>query len=141
VLKPDWLSTAVSHVLDDPATNQAVCEIRDSDGEPVVPEGLMYQLIIRFSLGRHDYRKSVHWQSGMILDDAYNDRALITIDRARVRVQVRAAYPRSCSTASPKTSLTTSRHSGKGYRCTSWRPAGRRAGAAGPEPGCSTSPC
>jgi internalin A len=35
----------------------------------------------------------MHWQSGMILDDAYNGRALITLDRARVRVQVRAAYP------------------------------------------------
>jgi Leucine-rich repeat (LRR) protein len=74
-----------------------VCEIVDSaTGAAVEPEGLMYQLIVRFhrfSLGRHDYRASVHWQGGIVLDDGYNGRALVSVDRNKVSVQVRAAYP------------------------------------------------
>jgi Leucine-rich repeat (LRR) protein len=78
------------------ARSQTV-EIVDSvTGDPVEPEGLMYQLIVRFhrfSLGRSDYKAGVHWQSGMILDDGYNGRALVSIERNRVFVHVRAAYP------------------------------------------------
>ena len=78
-------------------TRTQICEIVDAvTGEPVEPEGLMYQLIVRFhrfSLGRRDYRSSIHWQSGLVLDDNYNGRAVITVDRNRVFVQVRAAYP------------------------------------------------
>jgi Leucine-rich repeat (LRR) protein len=74
-----------------------ICEIVDAvTGDPVEPEGLMYQLIVRFhrfSLGRADYRSSVHWQSGMVLDYGYNGRALIRVERNRVSVSVRAAYP------------------------------------------------
>jgi hypothetical protein len=74
-----------------------VCEIVESGtGDPAYPEGLMYQLIVRLhrlSMGRRDYWESVHWQGGIILDDSYNGRALITLERNRVRVQVRAAYP------------------------------------------------
>lgn len=74
-----------------------VCEIVETaTGAPALPEGLMYQLIVRFhrfSLGRSDFRAGVHWRSGMVLDNSYNGRALITIERNRVTVRVRAAYP------------------------------------------------
>ena len=74
-----------------------VCEILDSSGIPVdAPSALMYQLIVRFhrfSLGRHNHQASVHWQHGMISDDGYHGRALITAKRHRIEVRVRAAYP------------------------------------------------
>src|SRR5262249_54939860 len=76
-----------------------VCEIVETaTTDPVVLEGLMYRLIVRFhrfSLGRHDYRASIHWQNGIVLDDGYNGRALVTVDRNRVSVRVRAAYPQN----------------------------------------------
>jgi hypothetical protein len=78
-------------------TRTQVCEVLDAaTGDPTVPEGLMYQLIVRlhsFSLGRRDYASSVHWQGGVVLDDDYNGRALLTIQHNLISVQVRAAYP------------------------------------------------
>ncbi|MGQ0617857.1 MAG: leucine-rich repeat domain-containing protein [Acidimicrobiia bacterium] len=66
-------------------------------GRPAVAEGLLHQLIARFnrlSLGRRDYRRAVHWQSGIVLDDGGHGRALLTVADSRLRVSVRAAYPR-----------------------------------------------
>ncbi|HUA27987.1 MAG TPA: COR domain-containing protein [Streptosporangiaceae bacterium] len=78
-------------------TRTQICEIVEARSDvPAIPEGLMYQLIVRFhrfSLGRDDYRKSVHWQAGIILDDDYNGRAIIIVERNRVQVKVRAPYP------------------------------------------------
>ncbi len=78
-------------------TRSQICEIVEaSSDDPAIPEGLMYQLIVRFhrfSLGRDDYRRSVHWQAGIILDDDYNGRAMIIVERNRVQVKVRAPYP------------------------------------------------
>jgi Leucine-rich repeat (LRR) protein len=78
-------------------TRTQICEIVEvRSDDPAIPEGLMYQLIVRFhrfSLGRDDYRKSVHWQAGIILDDDYNGRAMIIVERNRVQVKVRAPYP------------------------------------------------
>jgi hypothetical protein len=72
-----------------------VCELRD-DQDVSTPIGLMYRLIVRFhrySLGRHDHARSRHWQNGLVLDDGYNGRALLTLDRKRLVIKVRAAYP------------------------------------------------
>ena len=78
-------------------TRSQICEIVEaSSGDPAIPEGLMYQLIVRFhrfSLGQDDFRKSIHWQAGIILDDDYNGRAMISVERNRVQVMVRAPYP------------------------------------------------
>ena len=59
-------------------------------------EGLFYRLIVRlhkFSLGRTDYRQSVHWQRGLVLDYGYNGRALLEHVGNDIRITVRAAYP------------------------------------------------
>lgn len=47
----------------------------------------------KYSLGRVNYEKSVHWQRGLVLDDDYNGRALLEHVGNDVRITVRAAYP------------------------------------------------
>jgi hypothetical protein len=47
----------------------------------------------RYSLGRHDYQLSRHWQQGLLLDDKYNGRALIERQNDNIRIIVRAALP------------------------------------------------
>lgn len=74
-----------------------ICRIvNKTDGQSATAEGLFYQLIVRlhkFSLGRDDYRSSLHWQRGLLLDDAYNGRALLEYTGNDVRLSVRAPYP------------------------------------------------
>ena len=73
-----------------------ICRIVDDKGQSATAEGLFYQLIVRlhkFSLGREDFNRSVHWQRGLILDDDYNGRALLEHIGNDVRITVRAAYP------------------------------------------------
>ncbi len=68
----------------------------DANGQSATAEGLFYQLIVRlhkFSLGRLDFKASVHWQRGLVLDDDYNGRALLEYVGTDVRITVRAAYP------------------------------------------------
>jgi Leucine-rich repeat (LRR) protein len=72
------------------------CRIVDAKGQSTTAEGLFYQLVVRlhkFSLGRDDFNKSVHWQRGLVLDDNYNGRALLELMGNDVRITVRAAYP------------------------------------------------
>jgi hypothetical protein len=72
-----------------------VCRFLDGD-ESVIPDGLMYILIVRmhrFSLGRENYARSVHWRHGLVLDRGVYGRALIRIERNQLVVSVRAAYP------------------------------------------------
>jgi Leucine-rich repeat (LRR) protein len=94
--RPDL--TAVWHDYR-PGWEQAsqICEITDAEGgTPGLPEGLMCQLIVRFhrySLGRADVRSSVHWRTGMVLEDSYQGRALIEQDGHLIRVTVRGASP------------------------------------------------
>jgi hypothetical protein len=94
--RPD-LTTAWDHYGTDLEERTLICEITESATDvPAIPEGLMYQLIVRFhrySLGRADHRASVHWQHGVVLDANLHGRALITMERNRVTVTVRAAYP------------------------------------------------
>ena len=71
-----------------------IVEIRS--GQSAAAEGLFYQLIVRlqkFSLGRSNYEESVHWQRGLVLDDAYNGRALLEHMGNDIRITVRAPYP------------------------------------------------
>jgi len=74
-----------------------VCRIVDaSTNRPATAEGLLYRLIVRlhrYSLGRTDYRRSRHWQTGLLLDDTYNGRAMFEEIGGDIRVTVRAAYP------------------------------------------------
>ncbi len=73
-----------------------ICRIVDDRGQLAVAEGLFYQLIVRlhkYSLGRCNYEKSIHWQRGLMLDDDYNGRALLEYINTDVKITVRAAYP------------------------------------------------
>ncbi|HLA08950.1 MAG TPA: COR domain-containing protein, partial [Anaerolineales bacterium] len=73
-----------------------ICRIVDEKGQTAAAEGLFYQLIVRlhkYSLGREDYIKSIHWQRGLVLDDEYNGRALLRHVGNDVHITVRAPYP------------------------------------------------
>ncbi|MEZ2277880.1 MAG: COR domain-containing protein [Microcoleus sp.] len=73
-----------------------ICRIVDDRGQLAVAEGLFYLLIVRlhkYSLGRCNYEKSIHWQRGLMLDDDYNGRALLEYIDTDVKITVRAAYP------------------------------------------------
>ncbi|MCY7383016.1 MAG: leucine-rich repeat domain-containing protein, partial [Microcoleus sp. CAN_BIN18] len=73
-----------------------ICRIVDNRGQFAVAEGLFYQLIVRlhkYSLGRFNYEKSIHWQRGLMLDNDYNGRALLEYIDTDVKITVRAAYP------------------------------------------------
>jgi hypothetical protein len=74
-----------------------ICRIVDArNGQSATAEGLFYQLIVRlhkYSLGRANYKESLHWQRGLVLDDEYNGRALLEHTGNDVRISVRAPYP------------------------------------------------
>ncbi|MDJ0705367.1 MAG: COR domain-containing protein [Leptolyngbyaceae cyanobacterium MO_188.B28] len=74
-----------------------ICQIVERDkNQSANAEGLFYRLIARlhkYSLGREDYAKSVHWQRGLMLDDGYNGRALLKHIGNDVHITVRAAFP------------------------------------------------
>ncbi|HEY9825301.1 MAG TPA: COR domain-containing protein [Stenomitos sp.] len=74
-----------------------ICRLLDKEtGRTIALEGLMYRLIVRhhrYSLGRDDYRKSRHWQNGLLLDDVFNGRAFIESIAGDIHITVRAVYP------------------------------------------------
>lgn len=74
-----------------------ICRIVDArNGQSATAEGLFYQLIVRlhkFSLGRVNYDRSVHWQRGLVLDYDYNGQALLEHVGNDVRITVRAPSP------------------------------------------------
>ncbi|MGB8169836.1 MAG: COR domain-containing protein [Chthoniobacteraceae bacterium] len=74
-----------------------ICRVvEDRSGQSASAEGLFFQLIVRlhkYSLGRVNFRESLHWQRGLVLDDDYNGRALLEHTGNDVRITVRAAYP------------------------------------------------
>ncbi|MFZ5857183.1 MAG: COR domain-containing protein [Chloroflexota bacterium] len=74
-----------------------ICHIVDaSNGQSASAEGLFYQLIVRlhkYSLGRADYKASVHWQRGLVLEDEYESRAFLEHVGNDVRITVRSPYP------------------------------------------------
>ena len=74
-----------------------ICQIVEKGrNQSANAEGLFYRLIARlhkYSLGREDYDKSIHWQRGLLLDDDYNGRALLRHIGNDIHITVRAAYP------------------------------------------------
>ena len=73
-----------------------ICRIVDDRGQALRKEDLLYKLIVRlhkYSLGRCNYEKSIHWQRGLMLDNDYNGRALLEYVDTDVKITVRAAYP------------------------------------------------
>jgi hypothetical protein len=85
-----------SHANSGDIQQTQICRIVDEKGQSAAAEGLFYQLIVRlhkYSLGREDYVRSVHWQRGLVLDDEYNGRALLRHVGNDVHITVRAPYP------------------------------------------------
>lgn len=74
-----------------------VCRIVDtSKKESASAEGLFYQLIVRlhkYSLGRAEHNKSVHWQRGLVLEDDTGARAFLQHVGNDVHITVRSPYP------------------------------------------------
>ncbi len=74
-----------------------ICRIVDKQtGQTAAAEGLFYQLIVRlhkYSLGRANYNDSVHWQRGLVLDNAYNGCAFLEHKGNDIHITVRAPYP------------------------------------------------
>lgn len=72
-----------------------ICRIVDDKNQSANAEGLFYQLIVRlhkYSLGRVNYKDSIHWQRGLVLDANYNGRALLRHIGNDVHITVRAPY-------------------------------------------------
>jgi hypothetical protein len=84
-------------VVDGDEQRVQICRVVEyKSGQSAPAEGLFYQLIVRlhkYSLGRVNFRESLHWQRGLVLDDDYNGRALLEHTGNDVRITVRAAYP------------------------------------------------
>jgi hypothetical protein len=73
-----------------------ICKVVDSRNRSAPAEGLLYQLIVRlhrYSLGRANYDKSIHWQRGVVLEDTYGSRALLEHVENDIRITVRAPFP------------------------------------------------
>jgi hypothetical protein len=97
-----------------------ICRIVDDRGQRANAEGLFYQLIVRlhkYSLGRANYKNSVHWQRGLMLDNDYNGRALLEQTSTEVKITVRAAYPEFFLYELTKEVKWLVEHSWKGLRC------------------------
>ena len=100
-LVPDVRPEPVPVWADGPASGDAqqvqVCRIVDSaKNESATAEGLFYQLIVRlhkYSLGRAEYARSVHWQRGLVLEDDTGARAFLEHIGNDVRLTVRSPYP------------------------------------------------
>lgn len=90
---PEWTDSAV----EGDEQQAQICRIAElGSGQSATAEGLFYQLIVRlhkYSMGRVNYAKSVHWQRGLVLDDDYNGRALMEYTGNDLRITVRAPYP------------------------------------------------
>ncbi|HEV2803623.1 MAG TPA: COR domain-containing protein [Chthoniobacterales bacterium] len=74
-----------------------ICRIVETaNNQSATAEGLFYQLIVRlhkFSLGRANFRDSVHWQRGLVVEDDTGARAFLEHIGNDVRITVRSPYP------------------------------------------------
>jgi hypothetical protein len=74
-----------------------ICRIVEAaKSQSATAEGIFYQLIVRlhkYSLGRVDYKQSVHWQRGLLLQDNYGARAFLEHIANDIRITVRSPYP------------------------------------------------
>ncbi len=97
-----------------------ICRIVDDRGKNVRKEDLLYKLIVRlhkYSLGRCNYEKSIHWQRGLMLDNDYNGRALLEYIDTDVKITVRAAYPERFLSYLTEEIKWLVEHDWKGLRC------------------------
>jgi hypothetical protein len=97
-IRPQNLSTAwESSPASGDIQQTQICHIVDAgNGQSASAEGLFYQLIVRlhkYSLGRVDYKDSVHWQRGLVVEDEYKSRAFLEHVGNDVRITVRSPYP------------------------------------------------
>lgn len=90
---PDWSDTP----LEAEDEKKQICQIVEKDGDKSASaEGLFYRLIARlhrYSLGKANHDVSVHWQYGLMLEDAHNGRALLRHIGNDIHITVRGAYP------------------------------------------------
>ncbi|MFT5322430.1 MAG: hypothetical protein ACI8P0_000265 [Planctomycetaceae bacterium] len=90
---PDWSDTP----LEAEDEKKQICQIVEKDGDKSASaEGLFYRLIARlhrYSLGKANHDLSVHWQYGLMLEDAHNGRALLRHIGNDIHITVRGAYP------------------------------------------------
>ena len=74
-----------------------ICRIVETaNNQSATAEGLFYQLIVRlhkFSLGRANFKESVHWQRGLLVEDDTGARAFLENIGNDVRITVRSPYP------------------------------------------------
>ena len=96
--RPDhWQQSWPPEADDGDSERSQICRIMDAEkGRSTEVAGLIYRLIVRlhrYSLGRQDYFKSIHWNSGLVLDDGFNGRAFIEEIGGDIHITVRAAYP------------------------------------------------
>ncbi|NTV67517.1 MAG: hypothetical protein HGB06_07545 [Chlorobaculum sp.] len=90
---PGW---GVSPVAGDSQQVQICKIVEAAKNQSATAEGIFYQLIVRlhkYSLGRADYDKSVHWQRGLLLQDNYGARAFLEHIANDIRITVRSPYP------------------------------------------------
>jgi internalin A len=100
-LVPDVRPDSIPEWPASPAAGDAqqvqICRIVDAaQNQSATAEGLFYQLIVRlhrYSLGRADYARSVHWQRGLVLEDDMGARAFLEHIGNDVRITVRSPYP------------------------------------------------
>jgi internalin A len=90
---PDWSDIP----LEAEDEKKQICQIVEKDGDKSASaEGLFYRLIARlhrYSLGKANHDLSVHWQYGLMLEDAHNGRALLRHIGNDIHITVRGAYP------------------------------------------------
>lgn len=78
-------------------TQTQVCRFLEQDSDRIgKAEGLLFQLIVRFhkySLGKDDYSKSVHWKRGLVLEHPQHGRAFLQEKEDGISMSVHALYP------------------------------------------------
>jgi hypothetical protein len=96
-VRPDPIPEWAAGPADGDEQQTQICQIVEAKNkQSAAAEGLFYQLIVRlhkYSLGRANHEKSVHWQRGLVLDDDFNGRALLEHAGNDIRITVRAPYP------------------------------------------------
>lgn len=74
-----------------------ICRIVETaNSQSATAEGLFFQLIVRlhkYSLGRANFKNSVHWQRGLLVEDDTGARAFLEHIGNDVRITVRSPYP------------------------------------------------
>jgi hypothetical protein len=96
-IRPNPVPSWSGHMATGDHEQAQICRIVEAKTmQSASAEGLFFQLIVRlhkYSLGRVDYRESVHWQRGLVLEDDYGARALLEHVGNEVRITVRSPYP------------------------------------------------